>query len=343
MVQMTGSWQNVSRILVVKPSSLGDIIHVFPALTVLKNIFPDAEFDFLVNAQFASLLDHSPVTIRKKVIFERKKLGTLKGFLPESLKLVRALRREKYDIVIDFQGLMRSAFFSFLARPRYGVFGFATPRESLSTIFYRRKAQCTSIHAVDRNVELLNKLFGTNYHAPDCTIPVPEQGNFSFEPGYVLIFPGARWESKRYPSGFFADIAAASVRNGRRVILAGSPDEAALCNRVFEKAGSHPDITVLAGKTSLADLFTLAENAFCVVCNDSGPLHIASILNKRIYTFFGPTDPAKTGPWNSEARVYRSEIECSGCLKRVCPLKNAPCHELDRNQIIQDIFNQEIS
>ena len=337
---MTGVWKNISRILVVKPSSLGDIIHVFPALAVLKQILPDAEIDFMVNAQFADLLDHSPVPIRKKIIFERKKLGQFRYFLPETIKLIRTLRKERYHLVIDFQGLLRSSFFSFSAGAKYGVCGYANPREKLSALFYRKKAKCTRIHAVDRNVELVNAITGNDLTTPACRIPGKDTAEAPVQ-GYLLMFPGARWESKRFPAELFADIAAAAIKDGRNVILAGSADEKQLCDQIIKLAGNAPGIRSVAGATTLSELFELVRNSSCVVCNDSGPLHIASILNKHLFAFFGSTDPDKTGPWNSAAKIYRNKTECSGCLKRVCPLKKTLCHDLDREAIIKDILNTE--
>ena len=122
---------DIRKILVVKTSSLGDIIHSFPALTVLNRIFPDAEIDFLVNTQFAGLLDYAPVKIHKVVLYDRKKIGSFRYCIPSGIKLARQLRREKYDLVIDFQGLFRSSIFAFLARAVHGACGFAVPREKV--------------------------------------------------------------------------------------------------------------------------------------------------------------------------------------------------------------------
>ena len=334
----------IRKVLVVKTSSLGDIIHSFPALVVLNKILPEAEIDFLINPQFADLLDYSPVPIRKKIIYERKKIGSLRYCLTSGVSLVRRLRKEKYDLVIDFQGLFRSSIFAFLAKAVYGACGFSEPREKVSRLFYRHTALCRSVHAVDRNVELLNGLFGTNYHVP--AVDIPGNPDIEFPAGiperYTLLLPGARWKSKCFPASLFSDIASALVSAGRKVVLAGSPDEEAVCLKIMENTACDSNIINTAGKTDISQLFELIRHAESVVCNDSGPLHIASVMNKNIFCFFGPTRAEKTGPWNIRARVYTSDIECAGCLKRECPLQNAPCHELDRNRIINDILSVEI-
>ena len=337
--------EDIRRILVVKPSSLGDIIHVFPALVNLTKIFPDAEIDFLVNTQFAGLLDYSPVKIRKKVIFERKKLGTLRGFIPESIKLIKNLRREKYDLVIDFQGLFRSAIFSYFAKARFGVCGYENAREKSATVFYRYKESCSSIHAVERNAELLNRLFSVQYPVSECDIPAVASRAILPEGTpecYTIVLPGARWESKRFPISFFAQIILPLLEAGQKIVLAGSLDEEALCQKIIEACKNHQDIFCCAGKTDMSQLFELIRYSDAVVCNDSGPLHIASIMNKRIFCFFGSTVPDKTGPWNSRAKVYRKDIDCSGCLKRICPKKDIPCHGIDPQEVVNDILNREI-
>ena len=335
---------SIQRILIVKPSSLGDIIHVFPALTNLAKHFPQAEFDFLINPQFSGILDFSPVAIRKKILFERKRLGKITTVLPEAIKLAKTLRQEKYDLVIDFKGLFRSAIFSCCAKARYGCAGFDAPREKISRIFYRFKAAVSSTHAVERNVELVNLLTGNNYPTPVCDIPERDYNAEILDAlpeKFVLMLPGARWESKRFPESFFGEIAGHLSRNGISSILAGSSDEIPHCEKIISASNSDPNIISLAGKTSFKDLFELTRRAKAVVCNDSGPLHIASILNKEIFAFFGATNPDKTGPWNSNAHIYKLDLPCSGCLKRNCPIPETPCHKLDALQITNDIINVE--
>lgn len=335
---------DIRRVLVVKPSSLGDIIHVFPALEILRRILPDAEIDFLVNPKFAGLLDYSPVKISKKVLFEREKLGKIGSFISGSMQLRRELRRGNYDLVIDFQGLFRSAFFSFLAGAKLGVCGFASPRERISALFYRSKIKCTAVHAVEKNVELVNGIFNTAYRVPECDIP---PGSVELPAGiperYTVLLPGARWNSKRFPVELFAQIAAALAAENRKVVLAGSPDEEPLCREISEACGNDANIVSCAGKTGMSELFELIRRADAVVCNDSGPLHIASVMNKKIFCFFGSTVPEKTGPWNSRAKIYGVDTGCRGCLKRECPHSEIYCHKIDVHQVIKDILNMELS
>jgi ADP-heptose:LPS heptosyltransferase len=147
----------VRRILVIKPSSFGDIVHLFPALGLLKRQYPDALLDFVVNPEFVSLLEFSPFPVDRTIIFERRKLGKLSTFFPALSDLLSELRREKYDLIIDFQGLFRSGLCTFFSRGKVRA-GFAAPREKAAAIFYNRKIAVPLSHAVKRNVLLAEAL-----------------------------------------------------------------------------------------------------------------------------------------------------------------------------------------
>ena len=158
----------IKRVLVIKPSSLGDIIHLFPALAELHRRLPGAELDFLVAPAFADILDYSPWPVAETILFERKKLGAFRTMVPEFLRLVRNLRRRRYNLILDFQGLTRSALFAFLAKGG-PVVGFAAPREKLARGFYRFSYPVPPGHAIERYVNLVGALF----HDP-CAVELPE-------------------------------------------------------------------------------------------------------------------------------------------------------------------------
>ena len=231
----------VSRILVVKPSSLGDILHVFPALQLLRKHFPCAELDFLINPEFDALLDYSPFPVRRRIHFERRKLAGLLSGPAEFFKLVRALRRERYDLVVDFQGLFRSAFFAWIARHRAGaVCGFAAPREKAARFFYARRAAVKTMHAVEKNVELADFAAGSGEKVPDVEIPppaVPSPVAERMRKPFVVVFPGARWPSKCFPAELFSGIMRriGTAAPETAFILAGSGTDAPRAAAVLEK------------------------------------------------------------------------------------------------------------
>ena len=337
----------IRQILVIKPSSLGDILHVFPALQLLKKHYPEAEMDFLVNTEFDQLLDFSPFPIRRRIHFERKKLASPVTGPAELVELIRSLRRQKYDLVIDFQGLLRSAFCAWISgHKKNRVYGFAAPREPISGIFYSRKAGVSKPHAVEKNIELVNFITGNSDSVPAPAIPVSEQGSgiVKKQPEhYVLLLPGARWESKCFPVALFAQTAEMLLeKTGKHLhfTISGSKAEIPLAAKLRSLLPEDFPVNDLTGKTTLQELFELIRNADAVVSNDSGPMHIAALLKTPVFSFFGPTDQDKTGPWAQQHRVFSAGAKCGKCMQRICPLEETVCHKLDPEVISSAIFEQ---
>jgi lipopolysaccharide heptosyltransferase I len=322
------------RLLIIKPSSFGDIVHLFPALALMREKLPDAEIDFVVNPEFSSLLDFSPFPVKRRIIFERRKLASWR-FFSEIFALRRELRREKYDMVIDFQGLFRSGFLAWLSRSILRV-GFAGAREKSAEIFYQRKISVSGSHAVERYAELVKKLFSADAPLTQPDLPVNTQaaGNLPALPEkYVVFLPGTRWESKRFPAEFFGRICEEISRRHPdcAFVAAGSAGERENAGMISEK------VINLAGRTTLPELFELLRGAAAVAGNDSGPLHAAAALKVPVYGFYGPTDPVLTGPWGDNCHSFFAECECAGCLKRVCPDGSYRCWQLDTAHIAGEI------
>ena len=329
------------RILVLKPSSFGDIVHLFPALTLLKQQFPEAVLDFMVNPEFVPLLEFSPFPVERVILFERRKLGKISTFFPAFFRLISALRREKYDLVIDFQGLFRSGLCAKLSRTKCRI-GFASPREKAAALFYDLKFDVARSHAVQRNVRLVESLCGMekNSGVPVPELPVSASGRAGLPelpPRYMVLLPGTRWESKQFPPELFAAI----IRRLREkmadmeFVVAGAPSEAVLGEAIGE------NVINLAGKTSLASLFELLRSSCGVLGNDSGPLHAAAALNVPVFGFYGPTVPGLTGPWGKHTTFFqRDDLKCAGCLKRNCPLEKTLCHQLDVDLIVKSVLDK---
>ncbi len=325
------------RILAIKPSSLGDILHLFPALALLRRAFPEAELDFLIRPEFAPLLDFSPFPVRRRILFERGKLGNFRTMLPAFFRLQRELRRDRYDLVIDFQGLLRSAFFSRLARSSSGVVGFARPREKTAALFYTKKLDVPRLHAVERNVALANFAAGTDFPVPETALPESSAGIAEcadLPENFVALIPGARWPSKAFPTALFAGIAAEIHAACPEVAFVGLGDKGEIPVVEAIAAQLPPGIKLhnFAGRTSLPGMVEILRRARAVLSNDSGPLHAAALLCKGVFAFFGPTDPELTGPWGKNASVWRKNVPCLGCMRRECP-QNLECHALSAGEI----------
>jgi lipopolysaccharide heptosyltransferase I len=345
---------SVKSILIVKPSSLGDIFHTFPALALLRQAYPEAEFDWLVNPVFADALKFAPVKIRRAIPFERKKLASLRSFFSAFFILLKKLRSEKYDLVVDFQGLLRSSIFAFLSSHKELV-GFATPKESVAKILYGTKINIPQdkVHAVDRNMALVEILTG---QAALSQMPnladVPEisesakktlqDADISETDELIGIIPGARWESKCWPPEFFAKVMNKILEKSSKYkfILIGSPSDTEVADKIIELTSSS-NVISLVGKTSIAEMIEVIRRCECILSNDSGPVHIAAALKKKVYGMFGPTDPDKTGPYGNYHEIFSSNLPCLKCLKRICPLGTNECHDLNIDEIADKLLNHK--
>ena len=328
----------------VKPSSLGDILHIFPALELLRRNCPEAELDYLVHPAFAEILDYSPFPVAHRILFDRKRLGRISTLAPEFFHLVRELRRRNYDLIIDFQGLTRSAIFAFAARGG-PVAGFANPRERAARLGYNLKFDVPPGHAVERNVNLVNALFGSSDPVPELLLPENPENTAKLRTlldpipeKLVVLLPGSRWATKTFPPALFAEVIRRIHAEKPECVFAaiGTAGDSAAAAEIRRTAGKDVPLLDLTGKTSLGVMMELLRNSQLILCNDSGPMHAAAALRKPVFGFFGPTDPAKTGPYGTIHRIYRGETACLGCLKRNCPEGLPACHRLDATRIAND-------
>ena len=159
---------------------------------------------------------------------------------------------------------------------------------------------------------------------------------------YILLLPGARWESKCFPSALFAQTALAVNRCKKNVLFvaAGSKAEVRRSAELCADLPAEFPIKDLTGKTTLQELFALIAHADAVVCNDSGPMHIAALLEKPVFAFFGPTDPEKTGPWKQQSGVFTAGCDCALCMNKKCPLPETLCHKVNPETVSDALLKQ---
>lgn len=327
------------KVLLIKPSSLGDILHALPSVEIIKEKHPDAVIDWMVAPQFAPLLDLHP-GIRRKIIFRRKELGRFFSFFPSFLKLVSELRSEKYDLIIDMQGLLRSSFFARLAKAKE-YWGFSAPREKTAAFLYSRKVKNPEDkrHAAEKNLSLVCEAMQIPFKIPSWIPPVNASAAASLGKilekeavhegkTFVGVVPGARWKSKEWPPEFFASVISriASEMPAVEFILIGSRDDSKAASEIRRLAASSAVIHDMTGKTSMSELVELVRKCRTVLTNDSGPMHIAAILNIFVFALFGPTDPEKTGPFGKLNEVFIADKGCIKCMKRYCVDGSYGCH-----------------
>lgn len=322
------------KMLVIKPSSMGDVIHALPFLNAVRESFPKAEIDWVISRSLKGLLEDNPL-IDNLIILDKDSWKSIKRFpktLAEIARLKRHLKKKKYDVVVDLQGLLRSGLIARSAKAPTKI-GFADSREG-STFFYDRQVSADrGLHAVDKCLEAakavgaaVKKAKFPLYVSNDARAKVKELLGETKE--YIVIIPSARWASKRWPAEKFGTLikkaplpcVIAGTRGDRKI----SEDIIAAFNKGNGKKNVENENQVidLCGKTGIKELTALLAGAKAVVGNDSGPLHIAAALKRPVVAVFGPTDPAKTGPYgwqrNKKLTLLRTPVKCGPCRKKDC-------------------------
>jgi lipopolysaccharide heptosyltransferase II len=317
------------KILILKPSSLGDVIQALPVLRLLKLHFRGAEIFWWIDSALAPLLEGDP-DLAGIVRFERKRWGKPRHW-PEMLRSLRWLRAQHFDLVIDLQCLARSGAFAWLSNGKFlvgldevregarGFYDVAVPRKSFHT------------HAVDWYLAVLpplgvpvHKYFQWLPERPEIAAEVkrkwPEADLKSKTQNskLILLQPGARWPNKHWPAGNFAELVRLTVKNfptARFAILGDAEDKplGEIISRVLPERCLN-----LCGETSLPEMVGWLRLCDLMVTNDTGPMHVAAALGKPLVAIFGPTEPRRTGPYGQLEDVLRIELPCSPCLKGYC-------------------------
>jgi heptosyltransferase-1 len=327
------SARSFERILLVKPSSLGDVVHALPVLHGLRARYPDARIDWLVAPPFASLIEHHS-DLSGTVLFDRGRFGRIgrsAKVTGEFRAFLRELRAARYDLVLDLQGLFRTGFMTWATRSPVRI-GFREAREG-AWVFYNRYIPRLEddAHAVDRNYRVATVLgFADVPVSFDLALTSRTRreaaellgGADSRRDGpLIAMAPGARWETKVWPADRFAAVSdRLNTAVKARCVLLGSPDEAALCARIAELCASAP--INLAGRTALPQMAAILAHSDSVLCHDSAAMHVAVALNRPLVCLTGPTNPRRTGPYRRLEDVVRLDLDCSPCyLRRLaqCP------------------------
>ena len=317
------------KILILKPSSLGDVIQALPVLRLLKLHFPEAEIFWWIDSALAPLLEGDP-DLAGIVRFERKRWARPQHW-PEMFRSIRWLRAQKFDLVIDLQCLLRSAVFAWLANGkklagldeiREGARGFydlAAPRKSFHT------------HAVDWYLAVLPAL-GVPVHKNFNWLPEHPENAAAVKRKWaeensklksqisnlILLQPGARWENKRWPAKYFAELVCSLAEKfpEARFAILGNGDDKPL-GEIISRAAPERCLN-LCGETSLPEMIEWVRLGDLMVTNDTGPMHVAAALGKPLIALFGPTEPRRTGPYGQLENVLRIDLPCSPCMKSVC-------------------------
>lgn len=295
------------RFLVVRLGSMGDIVHTLPAVAALREAFPRARVDWVVEAQWLPLLHGNP-DVDEVIPLER---GTWDGLRT----CVKRLRAARYTCALDFQGLYKSAMLAALARARERI-GFEREflREGGAAFFYTRRITPSGKHVVELNVSLAEAV-GAKISAARFSVHVPDEADGVIEKqlaargvrDFYVLSPGGGWRSKCWPAERYGHLhrrlAALPALAGWRGVVNFGPAERKLAEAARLVAGEPEPILL---PMDVPQLMALLRRAKFFVGGDSGPLHLAVALGTPVVGLYGPTDPARNGPYSPGDVVVRN-------------------------------------
>jgi len=339
------------RILIIKPSSLGDVAHALPVLNGLRQRYPHARISWLIATGCRELLEGHP-QIDELIPFDRKRYGQIGRSIRvtgEFMEFVAGLRERRFDLVIDLQGLFRSGFLAWASGAPTRI-GFARARE-FAWMFYsdRISPGDPDEHAVVRYYRVAPML-GFEDVPIEFRLHVPPEaranaGSLLADAGvgpgepFALVTPGARWETKVWPARKIAAVCEHLYRvRGLKIVLAGGPGEMPDC-RAVAAAADVPSGN-LCGRTSLRDLIALIDASSILISNESGPMHVAVALGRPVAGVVGPTNPRRNGPFSANSRIVRHPLPCSPCyLKKLsqCRHEHACMRGVEAAEVIEAV------
>jgi heptosyltransferase I len=324
--------QSKFRLLVVRLGAMGDILHALPAVTALRQAHPGWQIDWVVEPGWAPLLTAQPNPgsgagrSPQQPLVDGIHLAPVKAWARSPLsgktrreinQLRKTLRAGGYDAVLDFQGAVRSALIGRLTGCRR-VIGEAVPREPAAKWLFTERVETHGAHVIEQDVEVASAVAGDLLGPVQPLLPVDPaaeawcdqllEGCASPATPHapalqiVLLNPGAGWGAKRWPVERYAAVAAGLAERGFCTVVNAGPGEEDLAETIRRQSGG----TALTVACSLSRLIALTRRVCLAIAGDTGPLHLACALSKPVVGIFGPTDPARNGPFGTRFRVLRS-------------------------------------
>jgi 3-deoxy-D-manno-octulosonic-acid transferase/heptosyltransferase-1 len=330
----------------VKLSAIGDVIHTLPSLAALRGLYPDAHITWVVEEAAAGLVKDHPY-LDEVLVSRRKKWnkdfrgGRFRQPLGEIKYFIRTLRQRNYDLVIDFHGLFKSSIIIYLSRGKRKL-GYDSWQE-LSGLFLNEKIpEDMNKHAVDRYLDFIRYLGGK----PDRAQFVLPSGKKTEEKAqsllrkynledkkFIAVNPVALWETKLWSDEKFAGLADLIIdKLQMKVVFTGNEKESLEKITSLMNKGS----VNLGSQTSLSELAFIYKKARLVISTDSGPMHLAAAVGTPVIALFGPTDPARTGPYGLDHQIIRADMECSPCFLKKCPTKRCMAN-ISREQVFNAV------
>lgn len=307
------------RILLVKLSSLGDVVHALPAVTDAARAHPDLDVHWVIEEAYVAIPALHPAVTRVIPVALRRWRRQWGGVGTELRQSVRRLRETDYDVVLDAQGLIKSAMVARLARGARAGFAYDSAREGVAAAAYQRRFSIDKRqHAIDRQRALFADALG--YGPPGAALDYGVRRDRGDAAGLVLLH-GTTWRTKLWPEHFWSDIARRALALGERVTLPwGSDDEQRRAKRIVASAPG----AVIAEPLDLSGLIELLARSAAAVSVDSGVGHLAAALGVPTLALYGPTDATLTGCRGESVINMTSDFACAPCLQRRCRYRGDP-------------------
>ena len=318
----------MAKILIVRLGAMGDILHALPVATGIRTALPDATIGWLVEDRWSELLTAqgrkatpNSVSPKKPIVNNIHTVDTRRWrkqfYKPKStteiLGALRRVRKIDYDVAIDFQGAIKSGLLARIGGAET-IAGFETPRESGTRIFYRKKFPRRGEHVIEQNHALATQalqsiLGGRELPLTAPILPADPAAEAWVEAeiarlgiaSFAIVNPGAGWGAKQWPAERFGEVAKALAMHNIKTLVNASADEARLQQAVIDASGGN----AFALRSTIGQLIALTRHARLFIGGDTGPLHVAAALQVPVVGLYGPTDPARTGPYGTQAITLR--------------------------------------
>ena len=311
------------RVCLIKPSSLGDVVHALPVLSALKRRWPLARFAWVINRGLVGLVDRHP-DLDEAIPFDRGRLRATPDGVASMARFLVGLRRREFDLTIDLQGLLRSGLMARATGARVRV-GLAEAREG-ATFFYTDRIPTggPDVHAVDRMLRVVEAM-GASGDDPRFVVSMDDADRdwarstlAGVSRPTLVLNVGARWLTKRWPPARFAEVARrAAIELGAGLVAVGAPEDRGLVDALIAAISPLPCLD-LCGRTTLPRLAAIAAEADLFLSNDTGPLHLAAATGTRAVGVYTCTDPRRTGPYGPNASAVRSCVWCAPSFVKSC-------------------------
>lgn len=340
----------IKKILIIRLSALGDTIHTLPMLKALRDKYTNAQIDWIVEDKAEKFIADNPL-INNVYVLERRKWKQNNNkiqVLKEFFSTINKIRKQKYDIVIDTQQLLKSAVIMGLSGGKRKIapdggreFSYIFANEIINM---GRKPFDINYHVVKRNLDIAGYL-GCNTDKIEFIIPDFEQfyseevkniiNNLDKSRKTIVISPATTWENKHWTVQGWVDVIN-EFKNDYNIVITATEKEKILTNKILSQVQGG-NITDLSGKTSLNDLVYIFKNADLVISPDSGSAHIAWAVNHpKVITLFFATSANRTAPFGDKYSSLSAKIPCSPCMKKHCQFKN------NKNKCIEEIKSEDL-